>query len=579
MKKKYLLRLLQTFLFIAFSSASYAQLSGVKTIPGDYVTIAAAITDLNASGVATGGVTFNVAANYTETGMMPVITATGTVGNPIVFQKSGTGTNPTITAGTGIGTRDGVIVLQGTDYITFDGINVEENAANTTATTQMEWGYALLKASGTDGSQNVIIKNSRIILSSSNISSVGIYSANQTPATTTSLLISNIDGTNSYNHFYSNIIVGAYNGIVISSSPSFYDIFNEVGVLGANIIANFGGGASTAKGIYTLFQNDLKIVNNNITSRTGTNGIVYGIHNDVATSSNVEISNNTITVHGGGTTQLIMAIYNQAGSTPSGNNVIINDNIIQDCTYPTATSGGFQAIQNIGTAANVKINGNTISDFNYGGTATLFMINSNTSNSDMLLEINNNTINNITRTGTGTGATYIISAATAAFVNLDNNNIYNISKAGSGVFRMYSNIAAPLQESYSANNIYNITNTGSGITAGIYSTTTAACISTINSNQIYNFTTNATITYGIYKTTGTYSLERNKINDINANLGEVVGIYTGAGTATLVNNLIANLDVTGATGATMVSGIRGAAGSALYLFYNTIYLNATSNTT
>ncbi|MBA3902037.1 MAG: hypothetical protein H0X62_17830, partial [Bacteroidetes bacterium] len=45
------------------------------------------------------------------------------------------------------------------------------------------------------------------------------------------------------------------------------------------------------------------------------------------------------------------------------------------------------------------------------------------------------------------------------------------------------------------------------------------------------------------------------------------------------NNLIANLDVTGATGATMVSGIRGAAGSALYLFYNTIYLNATSNTT
>ena len=56
-----------------------AQLSGTKSIPGDYATISAAVTDLNTQGVGSGGVTFNVAAGYTQTltGKI-VITATGT---------------------------------------------------------------------------------------------------------------------------------------------------------------------------------------------------------------------------------------------------------------------------------------------------------------------------------------------------------------------------------------------------------------------------------------------------------------------------------------------------------------------
>ena len=55
-----------TVLFLTFVVAglSYAQLSGPKSIPGDYATIAAAITALNTSGVGSGGVTFNVAAGF-----------------------------------------------------------------------------------------------------------------------------------------------------------------------------------------------------------------------------------------------------------------------------------------------------------------------------------------------------------------------------------------------------------------------------------------------------------------------------------------------------------------------------------
>ena len=53
--------------FLLFIIDSFAQLSGPKNIPGDYATIEAAISALNSQGVASGGVTFNVAAGHTET--------------------------------------------------------------------------------------------------------------------------------------------------------------------------------------------------------------------------------------------------------------------------------------------------------------------------------------------------------------------------------------------------------------------------------------------------------------------------------------------------------------------------------
>src|SRR5437867_2818443 len=80
------------FLLIVITGSLKAQISGIKTIPGDYNTIALAVAALNSSGVGSGGVTFNVAAGYTETITARInLTATGTAANPIVFQKSGAG--------------------------------------------------------------------------------------------------------------------------------------------------------------------------------------------------------------------------------------------------------------------------------------------------------------------------------------------------------------------------------------------------------------------------------------------------------------------------------------------------------
>src|SRR5688500_11789924 len=125
--------ILSFFGAMLFSQNAEAQLSGNLSIPGAYATIAAAVTALNASGVGAGGVTFNVAAGHTESSTAQILlTATGTVANPIVFQKSGAGANPLVSrtdAGTSTtsalgGLGDAVIRMNGSDYVTFDGIDL-----------------------------------------------------------------------------------------------------------------------------------------------------------------------------------------------------------------------------------------------------------------------------------------------------------------------------------------------------------------------------------------------------------------------------------------------------------------------
>jgi len=240
-------------------------LTGVKTIPGNYPTIAVAISDLNAQGVGTGGVTFSITAGYNETlssVTAGLLTATGSAANPVIFQKSGSGSNPVIIAGTpGAGTMDYIFCLLGTDYITFDGLTIQENSSNTTATEQMEWGFAILKSSGTDGSQHVTIKNCTISLSKANTSSYGIYSNNHTNTSNTQLTLTASSGSNSDNSFFGNMISDVYGGIYLNGAPNqfltpnnYWDENNQVGSATGNHVTNFAGGTTTSYGLYAGYQ-------------------------------------------------------------------------------------------------------------------------------------------------------------------------------------------------------------------------------------------------------------------------------------------------------------------------------------
>ena len=141
--------------------------------------------------------------------------------NKLRFEKNGAGANPLVTAYTG-GTNnsntaapDGLWSLRGVDYVTIDGIDLQENGSNINVNTQMEYGYGLFKASATDGAQNDTIKNCTITLNRNNFTgstnflsgSVGIAMTNATAtAATTPLVVTALSGANSNNIFFSNWI-------------------------------------------------------------------------------------------------------------------------------------------------------------------------------------------------------------------------------------------------------------------------------------------------------------------------------------------------------------------------------------
>ena len=167
-----------------------AVLSGTKNIPGDYATLDAAITDRNAQGVDTGGVTLNLLAGNPETapvggyvigGTGSLVLTTSSAANPVAIIGNGNTitANASLTAGS---TTDAIFKLVGADWITLNGFTMQENSANTTtlaANTMTEWGVALLHVSTADGAQNNTIQNNTITLNRSYANTFGIYSNNR----------------------------------------------------------------------------------------------------------------------------------------------------------------------------------------------------------------------------------------------------------------------------------------------------------------------------------------------------------------------------------------------------------------
>ena len=585
-------------------SLSYGQINGTFTIGSDpYPSIASAISALNASGTTTG-VTFNVPAGYTETFLSPtaglITTNSGSASSPIVFQKSGSGTNPLITAGIGTTTtNDAIICIAGTDFITFDGIDLAESAGNTSTTTQMEWGYALVKGNAVspfNGCQYVTIKNCSITLNKTNTASTGIYSGNHIATATTALTIAVATDAMNNCKFFNNTISNVYTGINLNgyndnnSSYALYDQNNEVGTEGANTITNFGGSNVAAYGIYSIYQNGLKVANNNINGGTSTSATLYGIFLSTGTSSNVDIYNNTVTITGGGTTSAIYGISNAMGATAASNKVNIYSNTVQNCTYPTATSGKFYGIINSASADTVKIYSNTVTGNSIKTTGDFTGIDAGNANN--IRYYNNNVFNN---TKTGTGSMYCMRAATAKII-LHDNNIYsnNINTTGSTssscTLYGYFNFGSPTVETHYNNQIYdlNITGTTSSTSNTIYcmmTNTTATDVKNWYSNIIRNISisTGSGTIYGINSSLGTpANIYKNQVYNLSSSgtSGKVYGINIGSGaTVNVYNNFVSDLKTPASTQTDAIRGIYLSGGTTINCEYNTVFLNATSTST
>ena len=257
--------------FLALGLVANAQVTGTKTIGTDYATLAAAFTALNAQGVGAGGATINIPAGYTETAPAggyqlgnATLNATLSAANPLIIQKSGTGANPVFTAYTGTSTTvDAFFKLAGVDYVTFDGLTLQESTANTTPTALMEYGFSFINLSATDGSQNNTVQNCTVnyLPYTSAVAytvSTGI-SFQHTNAAGAAVTPTNATGMHNNNKIYGNTINNAMScGIYIigyaSTTPfTLRDNNNDVGGSTAatgNIINNLGGFGGTAGGGY-----------------------------------------------------------------------------------------------------------------------------------------------------------------------------------------------------------------------------------------------------------------------------------------------------------------------------------------
>ncbi|MEI8203105.1 MAG: hypothetical protein WCH34_08850 [Bacteroidota bacterium] len=218
---------------------SATPVSGTFSIPGGvYLTISAAISDLNTNGVGSGGATFNVAPGYTESIVGLTLNTPSTIDSAhfILFQKATSGTNPKLTASGSIATTDAAIAILGTSYVTFDGIDIAVIGSN------VEYGYYLQNVSGTIGAQNNCIKNCQITLNKTNNNSIGIYQ-------NSSIAVTAAEGTNSNNTYHKITIDNSFIGIQLLSQTAAFPDFNcvidscRIGT-SANSIGGTGTGAT-----------------------------------------------------------------------------------------------------------------------------------------------------------------------------------------------------------------------------------------------------------------------------------------------------------------------------------------------
>lgn len=607
MKKFYKLFLF-TLVIGCFSNIE-AQVTGVKNIPADFPTLEAAILALNTSGVGAGGATINLPAGYTEsaTGSLVLTMATNpsSVSRPLVFQKSGAGANPVITAFTGTSTTlDALFVLNGVDYVTIDGIDLIENVANTNATQQMEFGYALLKTSATNGSQNNTIKNCVVTLNKANTASIGIYSANHLISSATGLTITSFAGTNSYNKFYNNTVQNCYGGYSIlgfaAAAPfDLYDQRNEIGIDGVSPnlsqVLDFGGGAVAVNGILSNHQNAIKIFNTTVSNGNTTNtNSLNGISLIGGTNSNIDVYNNTIMVSSGATTSNLNGISNASGGTGSGNTINIYNNSVTGTNFLTATSAEFRGIASTSTASYTNIYGNTISNNTLAGTGNFSAIYYGGSSATLclLVKLYSNIINNNTKTGAAGQFNAIFASASTNTTNVFLNTITNNSNAlSSGVTYGYYNFGFGLNENVYNNTITNLTG-GSGETVAIdvrsgsgptnkevYENTISAVSGNSTSASVGAIRVDYATVSNVYKN-NVFNISNNSVTVV---AGATFGINVAGGSSvnnfvSIYNNFISDLKAPAASQNDAINGIwlQGSTVSTLNAYNNTVYLSASS---
>jgi len=467
-----------TIILIFCALIANAQLTGSRNVPSDnYSGIAVVVDSLNTQGVGTSGITFVFADDAVFAQTAPVIlTATGTLENPISFVRSNTGTEkPKLYFIGTAATSEACIQFSGSDYVTIDGLFISD----TTITT--EYGLYFL-SNGTNGCQYNMVKNSTISLRKLDATTnYGVY-LNSTPTV--------VSGANSFNLFYNNVVENCYIGYYLSCTTSDISMFDE-----ANEVGNQASGTSLIQnlsmcGVYAYGQKGVRIFNNHIVNlvRTGTGNTApaaISTNSDTPSASNnliTEISGNVIEGVSSSFTSVfgiyissrnlshnifnnsVSGIYasgtsnfGATGINILGTNIIANiyNNYIFDVKSPLGATGTSTPASRgiyIGLASNVNLWYNTVvldyqsTDANHQSAAVY--VKSSTPTLDFR---NNIFVNNTTFPAGGTGRSVAFYNSTNTLTMLSataDNNLYYVGTPTSKhlIFFGYSS-SAPVADS------------------------------------------------------------------------------------------------------------------------------------
>ncbi|MBC7535863.1 MAG: choice-of-anchor J domain-containing protein, partial [Ferruginibacter sp.] len=587
--------------FLVTTLSAQVTTNGSSGLAPTYTTIAGAISDLNTATIV-APVLISINPGYTETAPAGgfVITATGTLSNPITISKgTGAGSNPqiiapvgTITLSTSAAVVDGIVALSGSDYITFDGIDLQDNNASGAA--MMEYGYGFFKTSASDGCQNNTIRNCVITLNKgNNIAGTtttfqdgckGIYFGNVVrTAMTADIVITTATGRNNGNTIIGNTVQNCFIGIYMrgfgDAVTPFLNIDQNNSIGGSspalgNTVRNYGTGTLATQGISTFNQNNLLVQYNNVNNTAGGGsahgGILLGLNisgSVTLNNSNYSIRNNTITLGQGINTSQTQGI--SIGTAGGNGTVNIADNLLTGFTNLSGPTGGalFGIVVSNTSGNTLNITNNTFSGNTMSGGCN--MISLQASANSLTTSITGNTFTNNTLSN-GNGIT-IINALTAATqattsMNINNNLVDGLTYAAANTANsaMISNGmgTGACNLSISGNDFkninYNVASTG-GLT--FINNVAATLTQTINGNKFTNLVLNTAgnVTFMgdnvTLSSAGSKTVSNNSIitafNKTGAG-GTVTFFTTGSlsvnGSANNAsNNNFSNITVTGAT--------------------------------
>lgn len=605
---------------LVFSSPALAQLTGTKNIPGDYADLAAAVTDLNAQGVGKGGVILNLVAGNPQTApaggyTINLTTANATADNPITLRGNSNiiTASPALTAGT---LNDGLIRIVGEDFVTIEGFDLRENAANTTTTAasnnMTEWGIALIYRSVTDGAQNVTLRNNTITLNRTYQNTFGIY-ANAThtlAAPTTSATASDPAGGNSGLEIRGNTISNVNVGIVVVGPTAAANQNSVVSIGGAtpadgNTITNYGttgtfsgyaNVSGTVNGILLRNTREYTISNNTVTSSNGgtTAGTLRGIFVVAASAAPTgtfaqSIRNNTISVRSGVAAGAILGIAVEASTSTATSTLAIDNNNFVDSGHTVSGTGAITFISNGSATGTMSVSNNTFTNLSVNTTGTVNLIlRSGNMPAGAAESINNNRIvTGFTKTGAGGtvfGITGNASSVNGSSMVNDGNEFSNVTLTGATAFVGISNTEGASTTSAPTKQIRN--NTISNIVGGSSALTGIAtnfgADTNVQGNTINGLAGTGAITgisHGASNGQGTHSYVDNVITGLvsSGTGGAVAGISGGSASVPTLNVVTNRINGLSSTGAAGVSGIVVAAAAIQNLQRNRIFDLSSSN--